>query len=126
MKRLPVFDVIAEDWWEYEHEGQPYVAHVSLGRPRRGDGVWSCPLRIEGAHDIWNPFSSNKRWKGWKPITGSGPMDALMNALMLAGRMFADFKPRSVAAPIRHIEKVERQRARRLKRPTRKRSRARR
>lgn len=112
MKRLPVFDVVAEDWWEYEHEGQPYVAHVALGRPFRGESAWSCPLRIEGAHDVWNPFSSNKRWKGWKAITGSGPMDALMNALMLAGRMFADFKPRSVAAPIEHMKKTERQRAR--------------
>lgn len=123
MKRLPVFDVIAEDWWEYEHDGKPYVAHVSLGRPRRADDEWSCPLRIDGAHDVWNPFSSQKRWTGWKPISGKGPMDALMNALMLAYRMFSDFKPRSVAAPIAHLEKAVKQRARLMKR---KRSRARR
>jgi hypothetical protein len=108
MKRLPVFDVVAEDWWEYTWEDSVYVAHVSVGRPRKGDEGWSCPLRIEGAHEVWNPFSQHRRWKGWKPIAGTGPFDALMNALLFAFRLFAERKPRSVAAPIRELERAER------------------
>lgn len=111
MKRLPVFDVVAEDWWEYEHEGQPYVAHVSVGRPRRDDdGAWVSPLKVEGAHAVWNPFSS-QRWKGWKPIEGMGPLDALMNALMLSFKLFKDHAPRSVAGPIRELERPTKLRA---------------
>lgn len=124
MKRLPVFDIVAEDWWEYVHGEKPYVAHVSVGRPRRdADGEWSCPLRIEGAHEVWNPFSQHRRWKGFKPITGKGPMDALMNALLFSFRLFGDLKPRSVAAPIRELEKAARRRA---KLKSKRRSRARR
>ncbi|MBK7860945.1 MAG: hypothetical protein IPJ65_20540 [Archangiaceae bacterium] len=106
MSRLPVFDVVAEDWWEYTHEEQVYVAHVAIGRPRRGDDGWTCPLRIEGAHEVWNPFSMHKRWKGWKAIPGQGPFDAMMNALMFAFRLFGELTPRSVAAPIRALEKA--------------------
>lgn len=104
MKRLPVFDVVAEDWWEYTHEEQPYVAHVALGRPHKADHGWACPLRIDGAHDVWNPFSKHKRWKGWKPIAGAGPMDAMMNAMLFAFRLFSEFKPKSVAPTIRELE----------------------
>lgn len=111
MKRLPVFEVVADDWWEYAHDEQTYVAHVSIGRPRRGEDGWFAPLKIEGAHAVWNPFSKHKRWQGWKPISGTGPMDALMNALLFSFRMFSDFKPRSVAGPIRELEKVEKRRA---------------
>ena len=126
MKRLPVFDIVAEDWWEYTHEDEPYVAHVQVGRPRRSEhGDWFCPLRIEGAHDVWNPFSKHRRWKGFKPITGKGPMDALMNALLFSFRLFADFKPRSVAAPIRELEKAAKRRAR-VKVTAKRRTRARR
>lgn len=125
MKRLAVFDVIAEDWWEYEHDGKPYVAHVSLGRPRRGDDEWSCPLRIEGAHEVWNPFSKHKRWTGWKPIAGIGPMDALQNALLFAFRMFAEFRPKSVAAPMHELEKAVRRRARLSPKKKKRRSRGR-
>lgn len=122
MKRLPVFDVVAEDWWEYVHEEQTYVAHVAVGRPARVEHEWSAPLRIDGAHEVWNPFSKHKRWKGWKAISGAGPMDALMNALLFAFRLFADFKPISVAWKIRELEKSGKVKTRR-KRP---RSRARR
>ena len=108
MSRLPVFDIVAEDWWEYHHDEQIYVAHVAVGRPRRIDDEWTAPLRIDGAHEVWNPFSKHKRWKGWKPISGQGPMDALMNAMLLAFRLFAEFKPKSVAAPIRELEKAGR------------------
>ncbi len=109
MKRLPVFDIVAEDWWEYVYDEQPYVAHVQVGRPRRdADGEWVCPLRIEGAHEVWNPFSKHRRWKGFRPIAGKGPMDALMNALLFAFRLFGELKPRSVAAPIRELEKAAR------------------
>lgn len=111
MKRMPVFDVVAEDWWEYVHDDEPYVAHVSVGRPRRDEAGWAAPLKIEGAHEVWNPFSKHKRWKGWKPISGTGPMDALMNALMFAFRLFSELKPKSVAAPIRELEKAAKRRA---------------
>jgi hypothetical protein len=113
MKRRPVFDVIAEDWWEYHHNDQLYVAHVSLGRAARDENGWSCPLRIEGAHEIWNPFSKHKRWTGWRPIQGVGPLDAVMNAMLFAFRMFAEFHPKSVAAPIRELEKAAKRRLKR-------------
>jgi hypothetical protein len=123
---LPVFDVVAEDWWEYVHGDQTYVAHVSVGRPRRDDrDQWSCPLRIDGAHDTWNPFSRHKRWRGWKPIEGTGPLDAMMNAMIFAFRLFAELKPRSVAAKVRALEKAAKRkpfRARR-RRPRARRSR---
>jgi hypothetical protein len=114
--RLPVFDVVAEDWWEYTHEGQVYVAHVALGRPRCVEERWSCPLRIEGAHEVWNPFSKHKRWKGWKPIPGEGPFDAVMNAMLFAFRLFAEFKPKSVAARVRELEKAAKRRPYRRRR----------
>ena len=111
MKKLPVFDIVAEDWWEYAHDSKPFVAHVAVGRPWRDeDGQWACPLRIEGAHEVWNPFSKHKRWRGWKPIPGVGPLDAVMNALLFASRLFAEFKPRSVANKIRELDKASRKR----------------
>jgi hypothetical protein len=123
MSRRPVFDVVAEDWWEYHHNDQPYVAHVSLGRPSQNEDGWYCPLRVAGAHDVWNPFSKHKRWVGWRPIQGAGPLDAVMNALLFAFRMFAEFHPTSVAASVGELEKSAR---RKLKKKPRARGRARR
>ena len=44
------------------------------------------------------------------PIPGIGPLDAVMNALLFASRLFSEFKPRSVANKIRELDKASRRR----------------
>lgn len=76
-------DVIAEDVWDDEkgHRcklvvGHPATVPVDAGKPHP---TWYCPLYIEGiTPDI-------------RPIYGSGPVDALMNAMTLVRSFFHDF-----------------------------------
>jgi hypothetical protein len=92
MKRVPVFNPVAEERWEYQHAGQTWVVHLAIGRPFTDrSGEWFCPLKVDGAHQ--------KTWRGWKPIAGKSPFDAVMNALLLASRMLHGLSPRPMPMP---------------------------
>jgi hypothetical protein len=88
-------DVVATDKWRYKSAGgASIVSHVEIGKPRPapGDpnGDWYCPVFIEHFTDRI------------VPVYGVGPVDALMNAMVLV-RTFADqigrFTPRASNHP---------------------------
>lgn len=67
---------IASDTWTYtDREGQKHVSRLQVGRPEPipGDNqrAWFCAVFIEG----WTPHVV--------PAIGVGPLDALMNGLLL-------------------------------------------
>jgi hypothetical protein len=72
-----IADAIATDDWSYKaSDGKTIVAHIEVGRPQPAptdfsEGDWYCPVFIEGftPHII--------------PAMGVGPVDALMNAIIL-------------------------------------------
>jgi len=77
-----ITDVIAADEWRYKtSDGKTVVAHIEVGRPQRAPeefhGDWYCPVFVEG----FTPRIV--------PAMGVGPVDALMNAIILV-RGFAD------------------------------------
>jgi hypothetical protein len=78
-----VEDVVAEDLWEYRHLGQKRVARVAVGRPTPdpSGGDWYCPLFFE--HEL----------RGWLPVYGVGPVDALANALTVVRKLFDALAP---------------------------------
>ena len=74
-------DPVAVDTWVYDVNGIPQRTLIEVGRPVRRDPAdphseWSCPLRIEG------------EFAGIRPVLGLGPVDALMNAMMLVRKFF--------------------------------------
>ena len=78
-----VEDIVAEDWWTYWRSGRKVTSHIAIGRPTPDPSGrdWYCPLLLEG------------RASGWKPIYGVGPVDAMMNALIVVSRLFHEFAP---------------------------------
>ena len=90
-----ITDIIAADEWRYQQvNGQSSRSRIEVGRPQPApddsNGDWCCPIFIEGfTEDIVLAY-------------GVGPVDALMNALMLV-RSFADqigpFTPRASDHP---------------------------
>jgi hypothetical protein len=69
-------DVIAEDCWSYvTNTGQSMISRIRVGRPqpwpKNEHGDWICPVEIEHYTG------------GVLAIAGVGPVDALMNALVV-------------------------------------------
>jgi hypothetical protein len=88
-------DAVAVDEWRYNKaDGTSVVSRVEIGKPQRApddpNGDWYCPVFIEHFTDRI------------VPAYGVGPVDALMNALILV-RTFADqigqFTPRASDYP---------------------------
>ena len=74
-------DPIAVATWAYDVNGVRQQTLIEVGRPVRRDprdpnSEWSCPLRIEG------------EFEGVQTVFGLGPVDALMNAMMLVREFF--------------------------------------
>jgi len=89
-----IADIIAADRWSYRtSSGEAAVSRIEVGRPQRAledpNGDWYCPVFVEG-------FTSRI-----VPAYGVGPVDALLNAMMLV-KSFADqmgdFAPRAGAS----------------------------
>jgi hypothetical protein len=83
MKRLPrISDVIAQDdWFCKRDDGSIYRTRIIIGRPRPENrrsktSDWFCPVFIEGI--------TTKVCKAM----GVGPVDSLMNALILVKSRF--------------------------------------
>ncbi len=71
-----IADQIAEDVWSYADEtGDEVKTRIIVGRPEPipedGNGDWFCPVYIE------------RFTPGVSSVGGVGPVDALMNALVL-------------------------------------------
>ena len=85
-----ITDVIAADEWRHGDK----VSRIEIGRPQPApddpNGDWYCPVFVQG-------FTERI-----VPAYGVGPVDALMNAIMLV-RSFADqigeFAPRASDYP---------------------------
>jgi hypothetical protein len=75
--------VVAEDLFEYRRLGKKRVARVAVGRPTPDPSGrdWYCPLLFE--HEL----------KGWLPVYGVGPVDALANALTFVRKQLDALAP---------------------------------
>ena len=65
-------DPIADDRWEYiTPKGKRRISRLTVGRPAPHPPMdcWYCPVRIEGRTPVI------------QSVFGSGPVDALMNAM---------------------------------------------
>lgn len=75
-------DPIADDYWEYvTPRGRKRTSRLTVGRPVHypEERLWYCPVRIEG-------YTRPRI----KPVFGSGPVDALMNAMTFVRRFFEE------------------------------------
>ena len=74
-------DPVAENRWSYvASDGSKKVSQIRVGHPKPlpagKETGWYCPLLIEG------------HTNGIKPVMGVGPVDALMNAMILVRRFY--------------------------------------
>jgi len=75
-----ITNIIAQDTWEYiDSKGKKITSKIIIGRPRRGKKDWFCPVSIEH----FTPRIV--------PACGLGPVDSLMNAMVLV-KSFFDLK----------------------------------
>jgi hypothetical protein len=83
---VEIHDPVAEDVWRLRAADGKTVSHrIVVGRPfpedpEREDSDWCCPVMIEGS--LSRPC----------PAMGVGPVDALMNAMVLVRRFFESNK----------------------------------
>ncbi len=81
-KVTSIDDPIAEDHWEYvTPEGERRTSKLMVGRPvhHPEERLWYCAVLIDG-------YTRPRI----KPIFGSGPVDALMNAMTFVRRFFEE------------------------------------
>jgi hypothetical protein len=81
-KLTRIEDPIADDHWEYvTPEGTKRTSRLTVGRPvhHPEERLWYCPVLIDG-------YTTPRI----KPIFGSGPVDALMNAMTFVRRFFEE------------------------------------
>ena len=87
-----VTDTIAEDWWQcISSTGTAFTVHIRVGRPRQvpGETDWYCPIQQEGADPNPDPsWWSDARPGGMRFAMGSGPVDALSNAMTLLKSLY--------------------------------------